>query len=171
MKQTKNLLTRDMCQKELIHLSKASVHMSIVFLVIMGVLTLLFVLMGIWCMNDYSVILGLILIIAFVALYLFFVKGFIEELILSRRASAGRFYIVKDTVSRLSRGEPAGKYRTVDALYFTKYGRFVPTQTVFNLTSLGDEFYLVIIPTKKPKICFAFHTMMYECNDVDDVNI
>ena len=75
------------------------------------------------------------------------------------------FSIVKDTVSRLSRGEPEGRH-TVDAIYFTLNGRYVPSKTTFDLSSVDDEFYLVILHTRRNELCFAFHTMMYECKDL-----
>ena len=171
MKQTKNVLTRDIIKKELTHYAKGSVSISTVFLLTTGVGTgIPFILLGIAGTSD-SLIGGTVCIFIGAAIILCLIHVLLADIRMKRLVNNGRFYIIKDTVSRLSRGEPQGKYRTVDVLYFTRFGRYIPSQTTFDLSSVGDEFYLVIIPTRKPKICFAYHTMMYECNDVDDVSM
>ena len=82
------------------------------------------------------------------------------------------FYIVKDTVLRVAIEPKRGSGSSYGhVITFAKNGKYLPTKQPSDLCSVGDEFYLVIIPAKKPKICFAYHTMMYECNDVDDVTM
>ena len=171
MKQTKNVLTRDIIKKELMHYAKGSVSISTVFLLTTGVVTgIPFILLGIAGLKD-LLIGGIVCIMIGAGLLLSLFLVLLSDIRTKRLINEGRFYIIKDTVSRLSRGEPRGRYSTVDVLYFTKLGRYIPSQTTFDLSSVGDEFYIVIIPAKKPKICFAYHTMMYECNDVDDVEL
>ena len=170
MKQTKNVLTRDMIRNELQHITKASVKVNIVFLISMSVICVPFILLGIAGMSD-SIVFGTLLVLILVTPLAFLTKMLIDSIIEKNMVEKGEFYIIKDTVSRLSRGEPAGRYRTVDVLYFTKLGRHVPSKTVFDLSSVGDEFYLVLIAKRKLQITFAYHTMMYECNDVDDVEL
>ena len=171
MKYTKNKLTRDLIKAELKSYTKGSARITTVFfltIVITGALP--FILLGIAAMSD-SLISGITCIVIGVFLILIFTWILLTDIKHKRLVENGKFYIIKDSVSRLSRGEPQGKYRTVDVLYFVRFGRYVPSKTTFDLSSVGDEFYLVIIPTKKPTICFAYHTMMYECNDVDDVSM
>jgi hypothetical protein len=50
----------------------------------------------------------------------------------------------------------------VDVIYFTKYGRYVATGMNFDLASVGDVFYLVILHAKEEKLVFAYNSMMYE---------
>ena len=179
MKQTKNVLTRDIIKKELTYQAKASVNFSTVLLLTTGiVIGVPFILLGIAALSD-SVVGGTVCILLGAGFLLSLISLCLDGIRMKRLINDGRFYIIKDTVSRLSRGEPRGRYGTVDVIYFKKYGRYVPKQTVFDLSSVGDEFYIVtvpssghaIFPSKKSDICFAYHTMMYECNDVDDVTM
>lgn len=39
-------------------------------------------------------------------------------------------------------------------------------RAAFDIASVGDEFYLVVLHNKKKELVFAFHTMMYECNEI-----
>ena len=171
MKQTKNVLTRDIIKKELTYQAKAAATMSSILMFTTGIVTgVPFILLGIAGLKD-LLIGGIVCIMIGAGLLLSLFLVLLSDIRTKRLINEGRFYIIKDTVSRLSRGEPRGRYSTVDVLYFTKLGRYIPSQTTFDLSSVGDEFYIVIIPAKKPKICFAYHTMMYECNDVDDVEL
>jgi serine/threonine protein kinase len=58
----------------------------------------------------------------------------------------------------------------VNVIYFAKYGRCVApkVRTPFDLSGVGDEFYLVIL-NKNKKIIFAYNLAMYECKELDDV--
>ena len=92
---------------------------------------------------------------------------FIIRIILNVKAlrliSHGGYSIVKDTVFSLSRGEFQKNARhPVNAIYFSKHGRYVESGVEFDITSVGDEFYLVILEGKKAEIAYAFHTKMYE---------
>ena len=171
MKQTKNKLTRDLIKEELKRLTKSSVRFSTVFLITTGIsVGLPFILLGIFGMSD-SLISGIACIVIGTALLLFLAKLLLDDVRRTRLVEKGKFFIIKDSVSRISRDEPQGRYRTVNVLYFVRFGRYIPPKTTFNLSSVGDEFYLVILSTRKPEICFAYHTMMYECNDIDDVEL
>ena len=75
----------------------------------------------------------------------------------------GRFSIVKDIVVTLSKGEMESRH-SVNALYFSTYGRYVPSQTAFHMSSEGDTFYLVILHTKKKEIFLVFHSELYDCD-------
>lgn len=89
-----------------------------------------------------------------------------------RLVKKDEFSIVKDTVCRLSKSETPRAYfegkREVDVLYFTKHGRYIASQTIFTLSSVGDTFYLVLLRTKKEKLVFAYHAAMYTCTEVDE---
>ena len=92
----------------------------------------------------------------------------------SRTVDQNGFSIVKDTVSRISRDEIPQNYsegrRTVNVIYFVKYGRCVApkVRTPFDLSGVGDEFYLVILH-KNEEIVFAYSSSMYDCKDLDNV--
>ena len=67
-----------------------------------------------------------------------------------RLIARGGFSIALDTVSRLARGElPREGKGTVNVIYFTRYGRYEADRAAFDIASLGDEFYLVVLHNKK----------------------
>ena len=83
-----------------------------------------------------------------------------------RRVAKGEFAIVVDDVCEISRGEPQGR-STVDALYFTRYGRYVSGGVYFELTELRDEYYLVVLKGKKTAE-LAYSKKFYDC-DAEEV--
>ena len=165
-KESKNILTRESCQKELVRRAKGNLIPDIVLLVFM---LLIFVPFFVACiyLAKYIFILGIILALICPIAPAFFVYRIVCDIIKLRLAKQGAFSIARDTVSRISRGEIPKKYsegrHTVDVVYFTKYGRCTSIRTPFDLTSVGDEFYLVVLHGKKDRIAFAYHSMMYEC--------
>jgi hypothetical protein len=164
----KNIITRESCKKDLIHMAKADLWHDTVVLMLM---LLIFVPLILMCayVAKYILILGLIFAIICAVAPIIFICRMASDVLTLRSIRQGKFEIVKDTVSRLSKGEMAKKYsegrHTVDAIYFTKHGRFVSGGTAFDLSGVGDEFYLVILQARTDKICFAFHTLIYEYND------
>lgn len=164
IKESKNIISREICKKDLVHLAKADLLSDLVLFAVGLLIFVPLAFMGIYLLK-YSLILGIVTIFVCATPPLFFVYKLIYNVIRLRLVKQNKFSIVKDTVSRLSKGEIEGRH-TVDAIYFTFNGRYVPTKTVFDLSSEGDEFYLVILHTRKNELCFAFHTTMYECKDM-----
>ena len=168
IKETKNILTRESCQKELVRWAKGEMLPDIVLLVVM---LLIFVPLFVACiyLAKNILVLGIILALICTAAPVVFVYRIVCAIMKLRLVKQGTFSIVRDTVSRISRGEVPKNYsegrRTVDVVYFTKYGRYTSLRTPFDLSSAGDEFYLVILHGKKDQIVFAYHSMMYECKD------
>ena len=172
-KESKTILTRQSCKIELKKLSKANLVHD---LVILAVLLLIFV--PLFILSIYLAKYILILGIAFALICMIFPVLFIYKIIcavmFSRTVDQNGFSIVKDTVSRISRDEIPKSYsegrRTVNVIYFAKYGRCVApkVRTPFDLSGVGDEFYLVIL-NKNKKIIFAYNLAMYECKELDDV--
>ena len=103
-----------------------------------------------------------------------FVYRIIRDVMFSKMIGQNGFSIVKDTVSRVSLDEIPKSYNegrhTVDVIYFAKHGRCIApkVRTPFELSASGDEFYLVILHNKD-EIVFAYHSIMYDCNELDDV--
>ena len=167
-KESKNILTRESCQKELVRWAKGKTLPDIVLLVMM---LLIFVPLFVACVYVAKniLVLGIILALIFTVAPAFFVYRIVCDIIKLRLVKQGAFSIARDTVSRISRGEVPKNYsegrHTVDVVYFTKYGRCTSLQTPFDLSSVGDEFYLVLLHGKKEQLVFAYHSMMYECND------
>ncbi len=162
-KGSKNIISREICKKDLKHLTKADLILDFVLLVVMLLIFVPLAFMGLYLLK-YILIFGIVTILVCAAPPLIFVYKLIYNIIKLRLVEHNKFSIVKDTVSRLSKGEPAGRH-TVDAIYFALHGRYVPSKTVFDVSSIGDEFYLVILHTKKNELCFAFPTVMYEYED------
>ncbi len=164
-KQTKNIITRASCHKELLHIAKADVYSGVVLLAVMLVVFVPFIFLGVF-LAEFLVIFGIAFALCCLIVPAYWTYQLIVALRMLDRVKRGEFSIVKDTVSRLSPGEPVGR-STVDAVYFSTYGRFVPGKTAYDLTSVGDEYYLVVMDIKKEPIRMAFHTIVYECEDVE----
>ena len=172
-KESKNNLTREGCKIELKKLSKANLVQD---LVILAVLLLIFVplfILSIY-LAKHILILGIAFALICVIFPGLFIYRIIRDVMFSRTVEQDGFSIVKDTVSRISRDEIPKSYsegrRTVNVIYFAKYGRCVApkVRTPFDLFGVGDEFYLVIL-NKNKKIIFAYNLAMYECKELDDV--
>ena len=172
-KESKNNLTREGCKIELKKLSKANLVQA---LVILAILLLIFVplfILSIY-LTKYILILGIAFALICMIFPVLFIYKTIRDVMFSRTVEQEGFSIVKDTVSRISRDEIPKSYsegrRTVNVIYFAKYGRCVApkVRTPFDLSGVGDEFYLVIL-NKNKKIIFAYNLAMYECKELDDV--
>ena len=172
MKRTKNIITRDMCKDELKRYTKSSVTG---YAVLLSLLLLVVLPIGVGvgsAIIHKSIIIGILWMILCLLPVCILIPKFISWINLMNLVNQGNFYIVKDTVLRVAiepkRGSGSSSGHVIT---FSKNGKYLPFKSPSYLCSVGDEFYLVIIPAKKPKICFAYHTMMYECNDVDDVTM
>ena len=92
------------------------------------------------------------------------VEGVVEHLIFQNEENGYTVLsLVTDQVSEkreelVSTGRSG---RLEKALYFVHYGRYLPSDTVYELTDPGDTFYLVIVEARKPVISLAYHTEMY----------
>lgn len=171
-KESKNILTREVCKNELKRLSKANILQNSV---ILAVLLLIFV--PLFALSIYLakfiLILGIIFALICAIFPALFIYKIIRNVMFSGMVNQNGFSIVKDTVSRISHDEIPKNYsegrRTVDVIYFAKYGRCVApkVRTPFELSGVGDEFYLVI-SHKKDEIIFAYNSVMYECKELDD---
>ena len=172
-KESKNNLTREGCKIELKRLSKANLVQD---LVILAILLLIFVplfILSIY-LTKYILILGIAFALICMISPVLFIYKTIRDVMFSRTVEQDGFSIVKDTVSRISRDEipksySEGRY-TVNVIYFAKYGRCVAPKVItpFDLSGVGDEFYLVI-SHKKDEIIFAYNSAMYECKELDNV--
>ena len=172
-KESKTILTRQSCKIELKRLSKANLVHD---LVILAILLLIFVplfILSIY-LTKYILILGIAFALICMISPVLFIYKTIRDVTFLRTVDQDGFSIVKDTVSRISRDEIPKSYsegrRTVNVIYFAKYGRCVApkVRTPFDLSGVGDEFYLVIL-NKNKKIIFAYNLAMYECKELDDV--
>ena len=173
-KESKNILTRKSCKAELKRLSKANlVQDSVILAVLLLIFVPLFIL-SIY-LSKYILLLGIVLVLICMIFPIIFVYRIICDLMFSRTIKQNGFSIVKDTVSRISRGEISKSYsegrHTVNVIYFVKYGRCVApkVRTPFDLSAVGDEFYLVILH-KNREIIFAYNSIVYDCKELDDVN-
>lgn len=166
---TKNILSREGCKKELVRFAKGEMLPDIV---LFGVMLLIFI--PLICMSAYVMryikILGFLFALLCSIAPVIFICRIVLDAMTLRLVNKDCFSIEKDTVSRLSKGEFPKSYSEgknyVDVLYFEKRGRYVATGITFNISSVGDEFYLVILKGKKEKIVFAYHSSMYDYREV-----
>ncbi len=169
--ESKNILTRENCKAELKQLSKSRLMQDSV---VLAVLLLMFVPLFLLSMYlaKYILILGIGFALICTIFPAMFVYRIIRDVTFSKMIEQNGFSIVKDTVSRISLDEIPKSYDegrdTVNVIYFTKHGRCVApkVRTPFELSTPGDEFYLVVL-RKTEEIVFAYNSMMYDCNELD----
>lgn len=165
IKETKNILTYESCRDELARWAKGSLLPDTV---LFAVMLLIFVPLFVMCIyvSKNVLVLGIVFALICTVAPIVFAFRIVGDIITLRLIKRGGFSVVEDTVCRLSKGEIPQKYSegraSVDVIYFTKYGRYVASGMNFNLASVGDVFYLVILHTKKEKLVFAYHSIMYE---------
>jgi hypothetical protein len=165
IKETKNTLTYEGCRNELSRWAKGNLLPDTVLL---GVMLLIFVPLFALCIyiSKNVLVLGIVFALVCTVAPIVFAFRIVVDIITIRLIKRGDFSVVEDTVCRLSKGEIPQKYSegiaSVDVIYFTKYGRYVATGMNFDLASVGDVFYLVILHAKKEKLVFAYNSMMYE---------
>ena len=162
----KNVLTRAECKKNLLNAHKALLVSDAILLLLMLVVFVPLICISIYLAGPIlpvGIVFALCLAIA-PAIFIYKLVHNVKTFLLIKRDG---FSIVKDTVCLLSRGETIGKNQTADVIYFTDHGRYIPSQTAFDLTSLEDEYYLGVLHSK-PKVAFsAFHSLLYECRELD----
>ena len=172
-KESKNILTRESCKAELKRLSKANLVEDSVILALLLLIFVPFFVLSIY-LAKYILLLGIVFAPICAIFPGLFIYRIIRDVTFLRTVDQDGFSIVKDTVSRISRDEFSKSYseghRLVNVIYFAKYGRCVApkVRTPFDLSGVGDEFYLVI-SRKKDQIIFAYNSIMYECKELDDV--
>ena len=169
-KESKNILTRERCKAELKRSSKAHlVQDSVILAVLLLIFVPLFVLSI--SLAKHILVLGIVLALVCMICPALFVRRIIRDVLYFGAIGQNAFSIVKDTVSHVSYDEIPKSYsegrRTVNAIYFAKYGRCVApkVKTPFDLSCAGDEFYLVILH-KKDEIALAYHAAMCACNEL-----
>ena len=164
-KETKNTITYESCRSELLRWAKGDFLSDAVLL---GVMLLIFVPLFVLCiyLSKTMLVLGIVFALICAVAPIVFAFRIIGDVITLRLIKQGGFSVSEDTVCYLSKGEIPQKYSegraSVDVIYFTKYGRYVASGMNFDLASVGDMFYLVILHTKKEKAVFAYNSVMYE---------
>lgn len=163
---TKNTLTRAACKKDLLSTQKALLVSDAILLLLMLVVFVPLICISIYLAGPIlpvGIVFALCLAIA-PAIFIYKLVHNVKTFLLIKHDG---FSIVKDTVCRLSRGEIITKHTTADAIYFTDHGRYIPSQAAFDLTSPEDEYYLAVLHTKPKEAVLAFHSLMYECRELD----
>ena len=169
------MISRASCGKSLLQYAKSEVYTYSVYtgVILLVLIPISLILSFYISMADFRWLKLLLLVlfgIPISAPLIYFVYNLVINIIKLQLAKRSEFSIVKATVSRLVRNErPKGvmSRSTYDVIYFVGYGHIIPSQTVFDLTSDKDEFYLVILHNKKREIVQAYHTKRYECKDID----
>lgn len=178
-KETKNLLKKADCQRELFKSRSFRLRQCIPLAIILS-LFLIPLSIGLFSfLKDLTSPLATVLVcaiglICYIPILSF---GYVILTILTelRMLKQGEIVILVDTVARIARGEVVrgganGRYSTADALYFKMTGRYVPSKTVFDLTSRDDSFYVVFLSNQKRRtgVLLAYPTKLYECHEADN---
>ena len=177
---TKNILTREFCKTELkkpvqMHLIKTSI--------LMVPYTLVFGLLLIIGIESMGIMKALPLVITAILGFCILVFIGALDVMKMRSLDRGDFRIVTDKVRGLAEGENVRRltYKNVsrfllgkrrmpiyiaDVIYFGEHEMFIPSRTVFELSSVDDEFYIVVL-NKQPRVPkLVFSTKMYECKEL-----
>lgn len=163
---TKNILTRAACKKDLLNTQKALLISDAILLILMLLLFVPLICTSIYLAGPILLV-GIVFALCLAIAPAIFIYKLAYDVKMLLRIKRDGFSIAKDTVCRLSRGETIGKNKTADVIYFTDHGRYIPSQTAFDLTSIEDEYYLVVLHAKPKEAFVAFHSLMYECNELD----
>ena len=157
---TKNIITRESCKQEILHICRADVRYNIVLLLAFAPLYIPFILVCAFFLKE-----NLLIIIPFaVSLAIPSLFGYLvfNAVRIKREVEQGAFSVLIDIASYLSEGEAVGRNRTADVIHLAKFGRYIPSRTIFDLTSAGDEFYIVVINRKKKVPVLVFSRLLYE---------
>lgn len=172
MAETKNLLTREFCKSEYKKQYKDKMRYCTGAYLILFFLGILGALLCIPLMKAFFLI-GVLYFIPFACAVFVVIWQTIFEILIIKKLDRGEFSIVKDEVHRKSEGEVPDFFlmrfsiftirnRVQDVLYFKKYGRYRPSDTVFACTDQGDTFYLMVLDDRKKTVLMVYHSDMYE---------
>lgn len=157
---TKNIITRESCKQEILHICRADVRYNIVLLLAFAPLYIPFILVCAFFLKE-----NLLIIIPFaVSLAIPSLFGYLvfNAVRIKREVEQGAFSVLIDIASYLSEGEAVGRNQTADVIHLAEFGRYIPSRTIFDLTSAGDEFYIVVINRKKKVPVLVFSRLLYE---------
>ncbi len=162
MAQTKNLITREMCKAEMLKKEK---HAFILSLLLLIAAIPAFILLGVatsWLANAYSWFFIIYIVLSSLLMILALVSTVMQGVCVAK-IKRGAFSLVTDRVSvKTEELVSNGRSRRLEqVLYFVHYGRYLPSETVYQLTDVGDTFYLAVIDSRKPEITLAYHADMY----------
>lgn len=164
---TKNKITRAECQKNLMADETFDLRFNLFMLAMFLVLFVPMTIVGIR-LFVHTWFMGLPFFIVFPVPPIIFIYKVINNLLTLRLIARGGFSIVKDTVALLSREPNRKRTGEINAIYLSKYGRILPSDAVFDISSVGDEFYAVVLHNKNKTVTYTYHTEMYVCDEVNE---
>lgn len=169
-KQTKQIITKDGIEKELRFYNKANIRST---LVLYGILSLLLIPIAVLLIFEirsltdsllweivfctfFSLLVISPLALGFSSLY----RGLAERKLINQ----GAFDVLTREVSYKS--EEYIRRRCVEQLHFVGFQAVEAGHTIFQLTSEGDTFYLVVYRTEKPAIKLFYPAKIYEYREL-----
>ena len=173
-KEIKNLITRADCKKEIERVLAREVYRFCSLLAIMCLLLIpsSFLLFSMIERFSDPFTRGVIIAMGLLFYLPIIMMGYVTITSLVQLSFTKRGYLVilTDTVKRLSQGVPVGRYSTADVLYFEKTGKYIPPHTAFQITSVGDTYYVVFLSNGKRRtpVRLGYPTKLYECHETDD---
>ena len=167
--ETKNILTREEQQGKLLAYAKKKLLLTVGLLAAALILCIPLACLAV-SLAASNPVLCAVLSLPFAVLPVIFLCRAVLDGLAVGRVSRGDFAIVKDTVSRREEYERVyfrwRRYENESAVYFGKYGRYRTHGTVFDLATVGAEFYLVLLPGRKEEIAFAYPAEGYVCSEL-----
>lgn len=169
---TKNQVTRADCKERLMDSAKADLKFHLLLTVLASAFFLPFGIFGIYLMATQTGLWlgGLHLSVISTAFLSGLGYQIGKDVMRCRAIRMDRFSIERDTVHHTAKQENVWGYRNPQkCIYFSKYGRYVSGGKNFTFAVRGEEFYLVVLHLKKPKIMGIYHPSGYECNELGPI--
>lgn len=167
-KETKNIITREECKNEVLKSVKQDIYL---YLVLLGAALVIFLpfapLIGKAAESYWA--LGLLTFFGIYSVHIIFFGFLLYYVKIMLDVKRHGVTVVIDKAVRLNE-EMVYKFpnryrRLANVIYFRDHDRHIYTGSLFELCSHGDEFYLVILKTKKEKVINAYNTKFYELKD------
>lgn len=108
IKESKNTISRETCKKDLKHLAKADLYLDLVLFAAMLLIFVPLIFMGVH-VSNYILIFGIVTIAVCVIPPVIFIYKLLNDIMTMQMINRGEFFIVKDYVCRLSKGEVVGR--------------------------------------------------------------
>ena len=162
---SKTVISREDCKNNILRLAKSELVSDVILFAVMLLIFVPLIFASLY-VARYILILGIVSTLVCLIAPIIFICRIFRDFLTLKAVENDKFSVVKDTVSRLSKGEipkchSEGKH-SVNAIYFEKHGRYAPAGTAFEISSVGDEFFLVVLNMKTEKTVLAFHSEVYE---------
>ena len=178
----RSLLTREICTRDFLQKRKGDLYFNLFGFIGMSMIFGFFLALalGTTSPDEFGRWFGIVILTFPSAITLFKIIRILREMIAMKN---GDFSICADKVKGIGKGENIYDYgfrgkiqmlmddkcrffRYADFIHFWEHDRFIPTRTVFDIASVDDEVYVVVLNSKKTVPVLVYSALVYECNEL-----